>query len=79
MKVYYENKTIIDISHNLVHHNQMKYVEMGMHFIKEKIQKGIICISYIFSSKQEADLPKKNLVRLLFKKIGSQDGNDECL
>ena len=38
MKVYCDNKDAIAISHNPVHHDQTKHVEMDRQFIKEKIE-----------------------------------------
>lgn len=32
----YDNKSAINISEKLIHHNRMKHVEVDQHFIKEK-------------------------------------------
>lgn len=42
MKLFCDNKTAISICHNLVHHNRTKHVEVDRHFIKEKIENGVI-------------------------------------
>ncbi|PON91192.1 hypothetical protein TorRG33x02_130080 [Trema orientale] len=47
MKLFYDNKAAINISHNPVHHDRTKHVEIDRHFVKEKIKKGIICMSYV--------------------------------
>ena len=46
-KVYYDNKVAISIVHNPVLHDKTKHVEVDKHFIKEKIDNGIICMPYI--------------------------------
>ena len=50
MTIYCDNEAAIAISHNLVHHNRTKHVEVDLHFIKEKIEDGSICVVYVPSS-----------------------------
>ncbi|RVW24807.1 Retrovirus-related Pol polyprotein from transposon TNT 1-94 [Vitis vinifera] len=45
--MYYDNKTMVSILHNLVHHDRTKHVEVDHHFIKEKIEQGEICMTYV--------------------------------
>lgn len=45
------------------------HVEMDRHFIKEKIEKGIICMAYVPTSVQIADILTKGLFRPMFKKL----------
>ena len=47
MKLFCDNKAAINIPHNPMHHDRTKHVEVDGHFIKEKIEKSIICMSYI--------------------------------
>ena len=47
MKLYCDNKSAIDITHNLVQHDQTKHVEVHRHFIKEKLENWLICTPYI--------------------------------
>ena len=56
MKVYYDNKEMVAIFHNPVHHDSKKHVEMDRHFIKEKIEHGTICIVYVLSSQLVTDV-----------------------
>lgn len=55
LKVYYDNMAAIDISHNPVHHDRKKHVEIDRHFIKEKIEDDTICLTYIPSTEQTAE------------------------
>ena len=37
MKLYCDNKSAINIAHNLMQHDQTKHIEINNHFIKEKL------------------------------------------
>ena len=67
MKVYCDNKAAINISHNPVHHVRTKHVEVNKHFIKEKVEDGTICMVYVPTNKQVADVLTKALSRRSFK------------
>ncbi|RVW66606.1 Retrovirus-related Pol polyprotein from transposon RE1 [Vitis vinifera] len=47
IKLYCDNKAAISISHNPIQHDKTKHIEVDRHFIKEKIEKGTICMTYI--------------------------------
>lgn len=40
MKMFCDNQATISISHNPVHHDRTKHVEIDQHFIKEKVENG---------------------------------------
>ena len=42
MRLYYDNKSVISIAHNPVQYDQTKHVEIDRHFIKEKLESGLI-------------------------------------
>lgn len=66
MKVYNDNKAAISIAHNLVLHDRTKHVEVDKHFIKEKIDNGMICMPYAPTTKQIADILTKGLQKKQF-------------
>lgn len=47
MRLYCENKLKINSAHNPVQHDKPKYIEVDMHFIKEKLDSGLICTPYM--------------------------------
>lgn len=47
MKLYYDNKATTNIAHNSMHHNRTKHVEIDWHFIKEEIEKKLLCVVYL--------------------------------
>ena len=61
IKVYCDNKAAISIAHNPILHDRTKHVEVDKHFIKEKIDSGVICMSYIPTASQTADILTKGL------------------
>ena len=46
-KMYCDNKATINISHNPVHHDRTKHVEVDCHLIKKKIEDGTVCMIYV--------------------------------
>ena len=74
LKIYCDNKAAIDISHNPVHHDRTKHVEVDRHFIKEKIDEGIISITYVPTSDQVADILTKGLHKPAFEKFVNKLG-----
>ncbi|MCH80620.1 cysteine-rich RLK (receptor-like protein kinase) 8 [Trifolium medium] len=66
IKAYCDNKAAISIAHNPVQHDRTKHVEVDKHFIKEKIDSGEICMSYIPTTSQVADVLTKSLPKRQF-------------
>ena len=67
IKLYCDNKATISISHNPVQYDKIKHIEVDRHFIKEKIEKGTICMTYIPTREQLADIFTKGLQRSSFE------------
>ena len=65
--LYCDNKAVISISHNPVQHDKTKHIEVDRHFIKEKIEKGTICMTYIPTREQLAYIFTKGLQRSSFE------------
>ena len=61
MKLYCDNKSAINIAHNPIQHDITKHIEIDQHFIKEKLESGLICTPYISSRNQLADVLTKGL------------------
>ncbi|RVX14701.1 Retrovirus-related Pol polyprotein from transposon RE2 [Vitis vinifera] len=47
MKVFCDNKVVITIAHNPVLHDRTKHVDVDKHFIKHKLENGLIVMPYI--------------------------------
>ena len=77
MKVFCDNKVDIAIAHNLVLHDRTTHVEVDKHFIKEKLENGLIVMPYIPMVEQVADILTKGLPKKQFDDLVSNlDMND---
>ncbi|GAV66137.1 hypothetical protein CFOL_v3_09647 [Cephalotus follicularis] len=76
MKLYCANKSTINIAHNPVQQDRTKHIEIDRHFIKEKLE-GLICISYVSSGSQLADVLTKGQNGGLFHEIISKLGMED--
>jgi hypothetical protein len=61
MKLCCDNKAAINIAHNPVQHDRTKHVEVDRHFIKEKLDAGVICTPFVKTSNQLADILTKGV------------------
>ena len=61
MRLYCDNKSTISIAHNPMQHNRMKHIEIDKHFIKKKLNSGLICTPYVSIDCQLADILTKGL------------------
>ncbi|KAA0035979.1 putative mitochondrial protein [Cucumis melo var. makuwa] len=64
----------ISIANNPVQHDITKHVEIDWHFIKERLDSGSICISYIPSSQQVVDVLTKGILKPHFDLYVSKFG-----
>lgn len=74
MKLYCDNKSAISIAQNPVQHDRTKHVEIDRHFIKERLENGDICIPFVPSSEQLADVLTKGLFTTMFEGFLSKLG-----
>ena len=74
MKLYCDNKAAISIAHNSVQHDRTKHIEIDRHFIKEKLEEGVICMSFVPSTQQIANILTKELFRSNFELLRSKLG-----
>lgn len=47
IKLCCDNKSTINIAHNPVQHDQTKHMAIDKHFIKEKLNVGLLCIPHV--------------------------------
>nr|GEV82595.1 retrovirus-related Pol polyprotein from transposon TNT 1-94 [Tanacetum cinerariifolium] len=65
--MYCDSKAAIAISCNLVQHSCTKHIDVKNHFIKEKVEKGIVELFFVRTEYELADLFTKALPRERFK------------
>ena len=76
MKLYCDNKSTINIAHNPIQHDRAKHIEVARHFIKEKLEEGVVCMSYVPSEHQLANILKglnSSMFHDLVFKLGMED------
>lgn len=69
-----DNQGSLNLVHNPVYHGCTKHIEVKHHFITEKILSKEICLEYIPTSKQLADILIKALEKTAFERLRSQLG-----
>jgi hypothetical protein len=62
-----DNKSAIDLSKNLVHHDRSKHFKVKYHFIRECVEGGKIILEQISTKDQLADIMTKSLGHVLFQ------------
>ena len=64
--VYCDNVSVVYLSGNPVHHQHTKHIEMDIHFVREKVQRGDVRVLHVPSRYQIADIFTKGLPQILF-------------
>ena len=74
IELFEDNQLAINITHNPIQHDITKHIEIDRHFLKEKLDFGLLQISYIPSTQQVADLLTKGLPSAQFETLVSKLG-----
>ena len=69
MVVYCDNSSAIDISKNPVQHSKTKYIKIRYHFIRDLVERKIVCLEYILTERQNADIFTKPFDRSKFETL----------
>ena len=67
--VYCDNSSAIDISQNPIQHSKTKHIEIRYHFIRDLVERKIVCLEYIPTERQNADIFTKPLDRSKFETL----------
>ena len=78
MVIYCDNSSAIDISKNLVQHSKTKHIEITYHFIRDLVERKIVCLEYIPTEQQNADIFTKPLDRSKFETFYQVIGVIQC-
>ena len=69
MVLYCDNSSAINISKNPIQHSKTKHIEIMYHFIRDLIERKIMCLEYIPTERQNADIFTKPLDRSKFEAL----------
>ena len=69
-----DNKSAISLCKNPVMHDRSKHIDLRYHFIRDCVEKGLIIVEYIGTSKQKADILTKPLGRVRFQELRDMIG-----
>ena len=67
--VYCDNSSALDISKNPVQHFKTKHIEIRYHFIRDFVERKTVCLKYIPTKRQNADIFTKPLDRSKFETL----------
>ncbi|KAL8151306.1 hypothetical protein V2J09_021114 [Rumex salicifolius] len=74
MVIRCNNKSAISIAQNPIQHDRTKHVEVDRHFIKEKLDSGVMSLSYVPTEDQLVDALTKGLHHTRFSQLMSKLG-----
>ncbi|GJV70942.1 ribonuclease H-like domain-containing protein [Tanacetum coccineum] len=69
--VYCDNDSVVYLSTNLVQHQRTKHIEIDIHFVREYVASGQVCMLHVPSRFQYADIFTKGLPTALFLEFRS--------
>ena len=61
LSVFCENMNAINLSKNPVQHSKSKHIKIWYHFIRDLVEDKIVCLEFINTDKQKADIFTKPL------------------
>ena len=78
--IFCDNTSAINLSKNPILHSRTKHIEIRHHFLRDHVQKGDICLKFVRTNDQLADifskpLSEENLNSIRFR-LGMCDVND---
>jgi hypothetical protein len=67
--IYCDIVSAVYLSTNLIQHQRMKHVEIDLHFVWERMAIGDVCVMYVPTTSQFADIFMMGLATSVFLKF----------
>ncbi|RDX79274.1 Copia protein, partial [Mucuna pruriens] len=74
IKLFCDNNSTISIFHNPVQHDRTKHIESDRHFIKEKLNSGLVVTTHVPIGLQVVDVFTKGLLTARFQELNDKLG-----
>ena len=69
-----DNTSAINLTKNPVQHSRSKHIEIRHHFIRDHVNNGNICVEFVPTENQFANILTKPLEKLRFEYIRNEIG-----
>ena len=69
LTIFCDNTSAINISKNPVQHSRTKHIDIRHHFIRELVEQSTLCLEYVETAKQLADIFTKSLDSIRFDSL----------
>jgi hypothetical protein len=69
--IYCDNISVVYLSTNPVQHQRTKHVEIDLHFVRERVVIGDVCVLHILTTSQFTDISTKDLPTSVFLEFQS--------
>lgn len=64
-----DNQSAIHVAKNPEYHKRLKHIDIKYHFVRQQVEDKIVCLKYVPSGDQLADICTKGLSRVVFVKL----------
>ena len=71
-----DNTSAINLSKNSVQHSKSKHIEMRYHFIRDLVEERVVCLEFIHTDNQKANIFTKPLDGPRFESLRKTIGVD---
>jgi hypothetical protein len=72
--LYIDNKSTISLCKNPVMHDRTKHIDLRYHFIRDRVEKGMVVVEFVGTTEQKADILTKSLGRVRHRELQGKIG-----